>query len=79
MQEEREVTQLHQTIDRMARLLEAHAARAGAQWFSMKQWLEVRVTKCNERHKDNLLWGTGITDMTAEVLAKARARRAALA
>lgn len=31
-----EVTQLHQTIDRMTRMLEAHVARQEAQWCCMK-------------------------------------------
>jgi len=67
-----EATQLHQTIDRMARMLEAQAARDEAQWLGMREWLQDRETKWDERHKDNVLWGTGIADMTAEVLAKAR-------
>jgi hypothetical protein len=40
-----EVTQLHQMIDRMARMLEEHAAREEAQWLGMKEWLEDSETK----------------------------------
>ena len=32
-----EVTQLNQTINRIARMLEAHAAREEAQWLGMKE------------------------------------------
>jgi hypothetical protein len=78
-QQEREVTELHQTIDRMARMLQAQAALEEAQGLSMKEWLEDRETKWDERHKDNVLWGTGIAEMTAEVQAKARVREAAQA
>ena len=43
----------------------------------MKQWLEDRETKWNDRHRDNLLWGTGTADMTAQVMATARVSKAA--
>jgi len=72
-----EVTQLHLPIVRMARKLEAHAAGEEAQWLGMKEWLEDGVTKCDERHRDNILWGMGITDMTSNVLAKVRDGEAA--
>jgi hypothetical protein len=62
----------------MARMLEAHAVREEAQWCRMKERLEDRETKWDDRHRDNLLWGAGITDMTANVLATARAGEAAL-
>jgi hypothetical protein len=35
-QQWREVTLQHETIDRMTRILEAHAACEGAQWLGMK-------------------------------------------
>jgi len=76
-QQAREVTQLPQTINRMARLLEAHAAREEAQWRGMKEWLEDRETKWDDRHRDNVLRGAGISDMTAKVMASARAGDAA--
>lgn len=44
-QQEHEVTQLHQTIDRMARMLVADMAHNEAQWHGMKEWLEGRVKK----------------------------------
>jgi hypothetical protein len=45
----------------------------------VKECLEDSETKWDECHKDNVRWWTGITDMTAEVLAKARVREAASA
>ena len=69
-QQAREVIQLHQTIDWMARMLEAHAVREEAQWLGMREWLEDREMKWDQRHKDDVLWGMGIADMTVEVLAK---------
>jgi len=65
-----EVTQLPQTIDRMAGMLEAHMAHEVAQWLRMREWLEDMETKCGERSKDNVQWGTGIADITAEVPAR---------
>jgi hypothetical protein len=53
----------------MSRMLEAHAAREEAQWRGMKEWLEDRETKWDDCHRDNVLWGPGITDMTTKVLA----------
>ena len=42
------------------------------QYPGMKEWLEDRETKWDEHHKEIVLWGTGIADMTADVLAIAR-------
>jgi len=36
-QQAREAAQLHQTLGKMARLLEAHAAYEETQWLSMKK------------------------------------------
>jgi len=36
----------------------------------MKDRLEDKETKRDDRHRDDIQWGAGITDMTAEVLAK---------
>ena len=69
-QQTREVTQLHQTIDRMARISEAHMAREEAHSLSIKESLEDKETRWDGRHTNNELWGTGITDKTAKVLAK---------
>jgi hypothetical protein len=74
-----EVTHLHKTIDWMARMLEAHAAGDKAQWLGFEGWLEVSEMMWDEHHKDNVLWGTHITDITAEVLAEAKVCGAALA
>jgi hypothetical protein len=61
----------------MARMLEAHEAREEAQWHGKKEWLEDRDTKWDDRHRDNVTWGAGIADVTAKVLATARAGEAA--
>jgi len=71
-QQAREVTQLRQNMGRMSRRLEAHSAHEEAQWVGMNEWLEDREMNWDECHKDNVLWGTGIADMTTEELAKAR-------
>jgi len=55
----------------MGRILEADTARRETQWRGIKGWLEDREGKRDERHRDYVLWGTGIADMTAEALAKA--------
>lgn len=73
-----EVTQLHQTIDRMARVLEARAARQEAQWRSMKEWLEDREMKCDDCHRVDVLLGGGIADITSKMLAKVRVGEPAL-
>ena len=77
-QQARDLTQLHQTIDSMMRMLEAHTAREEAQWCGMKAWLEDRETKWDNRHRDNVLWGAGIADITTKVLGKARVREPVL-
>jgi len=74
-----EETQRHQSMDRMAGLLETHVAREEVQWLGMKEWLEDREAWWDKRYRDNVLWGTGITDMTSNVLGKARVGEAALA
>jgi len=68
----REVTQLHKTIYKMARILEEHAAWEAVQLCGMKEWLEDTETRWDDRHRDNVLWGTGIVEMTVNVLATAR-------
>ena len=72
------VTQLHNTIYRMARMHSRHAAHEDAQWLALRGWLEDRETQWEECHKDNVLRGTGIADMGAGVLAKARVHEVAL-
>jgi len=73
----REVTQPPETIDTMARMVEAHAAREAAHWLGMREQLAERDTKWDERHTDNVLQGMGIADITGEVLATARVRAVA--
>jgi len=76
-QQGREVTQLHETIDRMAWILEAHEPCEETQWICMNTWLEDREKQWDDRHNDNILWVMGITDMTPEVSANARVGEAA--
>ena len=44
----------------------------------MTAWLEDRETKCYDCHRDNVLWGVDIADMTAKVLATSRVGETAL-
>jgi len=76
-QQVHEVTQLYRTNNRTTQRLEAHMAHEQGQWRGMKEWLENRETKWDDRHGDNVLWGAGIPDMMAKVLAKARGGKAA--
>jgi len=71
-QQARKVAQLHQTVDKMVRMLEAHAVCEETQRLGTKEWLEDRERKRDAHLKDNLLWGTGITDMTAKILTATR-------
>jgi len=50
-----EVTQLRQTIDGMARVMEAYAAREEAQLCGMKERLEDWETKWDDSHRDHVL------------------------
>jgi hypothetical protein len=50
-----EVTQLHQTIDRMARMLEAHTVWEEVQWCRVNESLEDRETKLDDCHWENIL------------------------
>jgi hypothetical protein len=65
-----EVAQLHQTIDRMARVIEAQMASDETQRLGMRQWLEERERKWNARHKNEVMWGECITVLTLMVQAK---------
>jgi hypothetical protein len=72
-----EVTQQQQTIDRITKMLEAHAARKEVQLRGMKAWPVDRETKWDDRRGDNVLRGAGIMDMTAKILATDRVGQAA--
>jgi ABC-type cobalamin/Fe3+-siderophores transport system ATPase subunit len=76
-QQAREVTQLHETIVRKARIIEACAAQEEALWRNMKDCWEDRETKWDDRHVDNILWKAGITDLTVKVLATVKGGEAA--
>jgi len=58
-----ELTQLHQTVRHLTNLLQAQAAREEAQWLGMRTWMQEREQKWDARHKDDKLWGAGITNM----------------
>jgi len=72
-----EVTQLLESIDRMASMLKAHTARQVAQWLRIKKWVEDIETRWDERHNDNVLWGMGITEMNTKPRAEASVGQAA--
>ena len=67
-----EGTHLHQIIDSMARILDAHMVWEAAQCCSLKEWPEDSETKWDDRHKDYTLWGVGIMDMTVKVVSQQR-------
>lgn len=77
-QQAREVTQLQHTIDRTARLQEAHAAREEPQWHLIKIALEDRDTKWDDRYSNAVPCWVGIAHNTSKVLATARVGEAAL-
>jgi len=73
-QQAREVAQLHQTVDKMARLVEANAVCEETQWLGMRKRMQDRERKWDARHRDDGLWGTGISVMATKILAGAGAR-----
>lgn len=73
------VTLQNQTIEMIARMIEAHVARDEEVWLGMKELLVERETKWDEHHENNVLWGIGIVDINADVLGTARVRQTALA
>jgi hypothetical protein len=68
-QQARELAQLHRTVAKMANMLETHTALQEAQWRGIKSWLEEKEKTRDAYHQDDLLWGEGITDMVARVVA----------
>jgi hypothetical protein len=53
----------------MANMLATHSALQEAQWRGMKSWLKEKENTRDLYHQDDLLWGEGITDMVARVVA----------
>jgi hypothetical protein len=49
------------------------------QWLGMKEWLKNSQEKWENGHREMIVWGTGITDMTRKVLGKAKLGDVALA
>jgi len=72
-----EVMQVQQTINSMARLLEAPVACEKMQSLTANEWLEEQDVMWDRWQKHNVLWLTGIIDMTAEVLGNAQVCEAA--
>jgi len=68
-QQARELEQLHRTVATMATMLQTHTALQEARWRVMKSWLEEKETTREAYHQDYPLWGEGITDMVARVVA----------
>lgn len=66
-------------IDKMARKLEGDTVREETQWLRIKELLDDMETKIVDHHKNNVLWGAGISDMTVEVVSKTRVGKAVLA
>jgi len=56
----------------MARTLEAYGVREETQRLGMKERFEDSDTEWDDRHKDNVIRGMGIMDMTAKVLYRNR-------
>jgi hypothetical protein len=52
----------------MGSMLEPYAAPEEAQWCGMNDWQEDREIKWDNHHRDNVIWGVGIADMTGKVL-----------
>jgi hypothetical protein len=67
-QRRQEVAQLHLTVDKNARMQDAHMACEETQWLSMRKWMEDRERKWDAHPKDDVLWGTGISDMAMKIL-----------
>jgi len=72
-QQAREMAQLHQMVDKTAKLLEAFAACKEMQWLGLRKWMKDRERKWDSCQKDDVLWGTGISDMAAKILVGTRA------
>jgi hypothetical protein len=67
-QQAQELTQLHRTVGHLTNLVQAQAARDEAQWLGMRTWMQEREQKWDARHKDDKLWGAGITNMIAKIM-----------
>jgi hypothetical protein len=65
----RELAQLHRTVAKMVNMLEMHTVLQEAQWRGMKLWLEETEKTRDACHQDDLVWGDGIPEMVARVVA----------
>jgi len=68
-QQARELAQLHQTIAKMANMLEMHTALQEVLCRGMKTWLEEKEEMWDAYHQHDVLWGKDITEMVAKVVA----------
>jgi len=63
-----ELTQLHQTFRQLANLVESRADREEAQRLAMMTLMQEREQNCDTRYEDDMVWGTGITNMIAKTM-----------
>jgi hypothetical protein len=67
-QQAQELMQLHRTVGHLTNLVQVQAVREEAQWVGMRKCMEEREQKWDARHKDDKLWGAGITNMIAKIM-----------
>jgi hypothetical protein len=67
-QQPQELMQLHRTVGHLTHLVQAQAAREGAQWLGMTMWMQQREQQWEARHEDDKVWGAGIKNMIAKTL-----------
>jgi len=63
-----ELTQLHQPVGHLTNLVQAQAAREEVQWLGIRTSMEEREQKRDTRHKDDKVWGVGITNMMVKIM-----------
>jgi len=64
-----ELAQLYRTIAKMADMLEMHSVLQETQWRGMKTWFEEKEEMQDAYYRDDVLWGMGIMDMVARLVA----------
>jgi len=64
-----DIAQLHRTIAKRLNVLQTQSTLQEVHWRGMNTWLEEKDRKRVAYHQDDLLWGKGITDMVATVVA----------
>jgi len=71
-QQVRKIALPQHTVDRIARLQEPHVAFEEKEWPGMWHRMENRERKWDDCHKNDVMWGMGITDMARKILAAMR-------